>query len=29
MNAKNNRDQTAMMLAQDRGYALFVEMLRA
>jgi ankyrin repeat protein len=28
VDAKNNKEQTAMTLAQDRGYALFVEMLR-
>ncbi len=25
---RNNKEQTAMSLASDRGYALFVEMLR-
>jgi ankyrin repeat protein len=28
VDAKNNKDQTAMTLAADRGYALFVEMLQ-
>lgn len=28
VDAKNNKDQTAITLAADRGYALFVEMLQ-
>ncbi len=27
VDAKNNKDQTAMQMASDRGFALFVEML--